>query len=261
MRRMEWAGYKDLVSQILETRGQQTPKDFPIHEDADGTGEPGEPQPPPTDGGEPSGSAALHPTQSVVAQPERVPPTALFVEKDELVFLVSEPMAKLVPTPRAAKRLANTYRLLRASLDADEMQRFLPQRGGEFRIAGLLLGTVIGFPNQAESLFRAGLAPDAGTWWGVVDEAKDRARADSSSGKAGANHVEPIDAVEALDRETWGRLHEALTAFRQVELPEDLQLYRHWIPKVGRFSFQTGLLYEAAHTRTDSPADAAGPER
>src|SRR6266540_221148 len=166
------------TEQIRGTEEQQATTDVGIQEeeegptitrgtDADGRGE----QELSTTKGGNGGETALPPTQPVVAQPERVPPEALFVEGDELNFLVSERMSKLVPTPRAAKRLANTYRLLRAS------------------------------PDEDERLFRAALASDAGTWWSVVDEAQDHARGDSSSGKEGKGPDEPVDDVEALDRE------------------------------------------------------------
>jgi len=64
-------------------------------------------------------------------------PRQLHVSPDELAFLTK--LAPLVPTPRAAKRLLNLYRLVRARLSDSELDQFV--RSGEFQAVLVLLAT------------------------------------------------------------------------------------------------------------------------
>ncbi|WP_250556017.1 P-loop NTPase fold protein [Pseudonocardia lacus] len=58
--------------------------------------------------------------------------------------------APLIGTPRAAKRLVNLYRLIRAGLADDEVEAFVAQ--AEFRTLLVVLAAQIGFPRAAASL-------------------------------------------------------------------------------------------------------------
>jgi hypothetical protein len=62
----------------------------------------------------------------------------------------------LIRTPRAATRLLNTYRLVRAGVSAQEWDSFRGGEGGrrEFRVAMLLLAAAAGQPAVAREWFR-----------------------------------------------------------------------------------------------------------
>lgn len=140
------------------------------------------------DGDEAHGSTELEPTTSAEStdggavlteqpQPETSPPPppapsldldpeGLKLEEAELEFL--KKLSALVPTPRATKRLVNTYRLLRASLDPPRLQKLVD---GDYRTVLLLLAVLVGSPSVAETLFRKLLMPDGEvTWPAVVEE-------------------------------------------------------------------------------------------
>lgn len=69
------------------------------------------------------------------AMPRELRPRQLNISQEELDFLTG--LASLVPTPRAAKRLINLYRLVRARQSDAELDEFV--RGGDFRTVLTLL--------------------------------------------------------------------------------------------------------------------------
>ena len=66
-----------------------------------------------------------------------------------------------VPSPRAAKRLVNVYRLLRATVGRDEWSTFLGAGGdGDFRAVLLLLALLTGYPSEGTDILpRPGRGP------------------------------------------------------------------------------------------------------
>ncbi len=68
----------------------------------------------------------------------------------------------LIQTPRGAKRLLNTYRLVRASVPQSEWAAFAGDHrwDGEFRVAMLLLAAAAGYPAVARGWFAKLLATD-----------------------------------------------------------------------------------------------------
>lgn len=67
--------------------------------------------------------------------------------------LVMKRLLPLVHTPRSAKRLVNTYRLIKASLRDDELRSFEDFERGQFRPTLLLLAVLFGRPEQALLVF------------------------------------------------------------------------------------------------------------
>lgn len=59
-------------------------------------------------------------------------------------------VAVLLPTPRAVKKLANLYRLVRLSVPEERLENFLDD--AEYQAAALLLATLVGDPHRARSL-------------------------------------------------------------------------------------------------------------
>ncbi|HEX8744161.1 MAG TPA: P-loop NTPase fold protein [Thermoleophilaceae bacterium] len=151
-------------------------------------------------------------------------PETLMVTDAELQSM--QMLAPLIRTPRAAKRLVNTYRLARASLADEELQTFVdqPDRPGEHRVALILLGILIGHPTKAEGFFERLLDPaqtpgPAPITWGQFVTA--------------FGHDVP-----GSDRFVEG-VREATVA---LDPPEVLAPYASWAARVGRYSFHTSRL-------------------
>ena len=134
-------------------------------------------------------------------------PKQLDISAGELAFL--DRLAPLVSSPRAAKRLINLYRLLRARLSGDDLDEFVEGDGSRAALA--LLAVHAGDPAAAHGLFARIDAAGSGlaSWHGLLD----RYRED--------------DDVEALCR----------TLSRIGGMPDSLTAYREWLPLVRRFSF------------------------
>jgi hypothetical protein len=115
-----------------------------------------------------------------------------------------------IPTPRAAKRLVNTYRLLKAAVPEPELDRFLGRPSGPnpYQLCLVLLALTIGFGDQAFDLFR-------------------RLRTESLALLRETNPVDGLDTVRAA-------LAPALVV---ANLPPDPDTVAYWIAVVSRYSF------------------------
>ena len=143
-----------------------------------------------------------------VEPPEPPPlprPEALVISDAERTLIGR--LGSIVPTPRAAKRLVNIYRMLRVSVPDEELEAFRPGGGSEYQAVLVLLGLMVGRPTQAEHVFKAVVAsPDDADLWQVLANFPD--------------------------------VHEQLAPLRRhVELVRAAP-YRRWAPRVSRFSFR-----------------------
>ena len=86
------------------------------------------------------------------------------ITPEEIEFI--QGLAPLFETPRAAKRLANVYRLMRVSVGADRLTR---DEG--YEPALLLLAIGIGFPGLAGELFDAIRSQPSTSWPDFVQRA------------------------------------------------------------------------------------------
>jgi peptidoglycan hydrolase-like protein with peptidoglycan-binding domain len=133
------------------------------------------------------------------------PPEALVISDAERRLL--HELAAIVPTPRAAKRLVNIYRMLRVSVPEDELYDFAPDGGAEYQAVIVLLGILVGRGPEAEGVFDAVLAAsDDAEIWGVL----------------AATRGLPDQLATLRERIT---LHHAAP-------------YRRWVPRVSRFSMR-----------------------
>lgn len=136
------------------------------------------------------------------------------------------------PTPRSAKRFANVYRLLKASVAQQTLSKFegVPGAPGEFRLPMLLLAALVGDSTSASVLFPkflAGAEEDRDDWWGFADQL-------------------PVKAHDTR------QLRERIRAVADSPLfPRSPQLVRHWLPIVARFSFLTARLFMDRRIRED----------
>ena len=143
----------------------------------------------------------------------------------ELEFI--QRLGALVPTPRAANRLANTYRLIRVRQDGPGLARFVTGSGeaGEYQVALVLLTVVVGFGEIADDVLRRLLDGKHRSFWPFVA---------SLTPPAGATQQEAA---------AYTRLRAGLETLKQeTDLPTEITVYRDWVPRVARYSFQTARL-------------------
>lgn len=166
-------------------------------------------------------------------------PRSLEISRDEVAYLAS--LGELVPSPRAGKRLINSYRLLRAPLGDAELDAF-EESDGEYRVVACLLAIMTGFPTIASRVFGAILAePDATLWADLSSRLRSHAPADDGAGQ-------------------WARLGVALPSLdRRFGAVQSIEPFRRWIPRVARYSFETSRLTAQPLVPVASPA--ATPKR
>jgi hypothetical protein len=153
---------------------------------------------------------------------ERIPPEptgeALTLESRELDYL--KDLGPLVPTPRAAKRLVNVYRLIRVQLTPRERLRFVRQGDGTFPALLFFLALNARFPEEALSLF-ATIDGEEGDWARVrllarpIAGGADWARlwADALPG------AEPDPIAAPLERLGWRQIVHAAELAARYSLP------------------------------------------
>ena len=158
----------------------------------------------------------------VVEQKIRMDSEALRLEDWERECM--KRLNELVPSPRAAKRFVNVYRLLRASIGDDQWDSFIGDAsGGLYRPVLLLLAILTGYPAEATEILRAILEGRAtNTFWGLIDEL----------GKGPA----PTEDAERW-RELFGRLRSLRSLVPENQPCAELVEYAR---QVARYSFQSG---------------------
>ncbi|WP_370961735.1 P-loop NTPase fold protein [Amycolatopsis sp. cg9] len=135
----------------------------------------------------------------------------------------AQQLGALVTSPRAAKRLMNTYRLIRATRHVGSRSRFLGGDGrpGEFQAVLTLLAAVAGHPALADRLLVALQDADGDSWAGFVAQLAD----DTGPGELTHDFAE------------WAGLHRGLEASLRPGTLDDLGTYRRWGPVIARFGF------------------------
>ncbi|MCP3057365.1 hypothetical protein LXT21_01085 [Myxococcus sp. K38C18041901] len=176
----------------------------------------------------PSKGVATSPTAGTPAPAPKLRPRLLHLSSDEVEVIKCT--WRLIPTPRATHRLANSYRLLRVRLSESREAAFLGKgRTAEYPLVVILLATMIGFPEEFSQVLQLAKNPGATekTW---ADFKKVFART------AGLEHFS-----HALD---------------QLVLKQDLDALpidsiRYWLGVVCRFSF---------HLRDELPEEGGQPK-
>ena len=231
LRGMDDAGFGRLVADLLRSPDDGTPPNGNPAERR----EPARDAPPPDPSPEravaapadpapeePGGDTLVHPTPPA---PDAAPaielrPQALRFTRDEIEYLSG--LRALVATPRAAKRLANTYRLVRAGLGERRLERFTGEDGGpgQYREVQLLLTSLAHSSSVGGRLLdEIAAQPEDATWAALIARLKD-----ADDDPAWTRFIGCLEAIVSADR---------------VE-PSVRQL-KAWAPKVARFSFVAGM--------------------
>jgi len=157
-------------------------------------------------------------TAAAAATPD-LRPRGLQVSQPEVEFLGR--LGPVLPTPRAAKRLVNLYRLVRISIPEADLAAFAGTGDGqsEYQFVQILLAILVGSPAMAQWVFKEIMAAPADT--DIRTVLRNIATADG-----GAGAYTRISAV--LDQ-----------AATDVSLRTEAAAYQPWCPRLARYSFHT----------------------
>ena len=145
-------------------------------------------------------------------------PQGLQLTQPEVEFMGR--LGGLLPTPRAAKRLVNIYRLVRIGVPAQELTGFVgDEAGGPYQAVQVLLALLVGHPLFAREVFREVIAGHHGP---------DLARVVAEVGGRNAG-TRPFGMIHAFLIETR----------EEAPLAVSMELGRRWCPQLARFSFYT----------------------
>jgi hypothetical protein len=145
-------------------------------------------------------------------------PQGLQLTQAEVEFMTG--LGALLPTPRAAKRFVNIYRLVRIGIPAPELAEFIgDEAGGQYQAVQLLLAMLVGHPRFAREVLREVISghqePDLAA---VVEAMGERCE--------GTHSFEIIRSILATTRE-------------KTPLAVSMRLVRQWYPRLAGFSFYT----------------------
>ena len=153
-------------------------------------------------------------------------------------------------SPRALKRFVNVYRLIKARLTPHERQVFLGSDALPDYVAVLfLLAVDTGAPSAAPAVFAAIRDLSAPSFFRVPEEMR-LAHADVLSNHSSGAPRTLTDLVKRLDSDPglrgnadWARVRHWLVIDQDsYRLANDLGRLGRWVPRVSRYSFNTGRL-------------------
>jgi hypothetical protein len=169
----------------------------------------------------------------------------------------------LIPSPRAAKRFVNIYRLLRTTVTASETLSLVSEdKDGEYKAVQLLLAIQTGYPNQAVEIIRDLIEQDPrDSCWTVVDGYTEKYR-ESSKRQSPASTPRRSMLVEnpiasRLDSERWREFLDHLSLLRPVFPDRPCSGFTKWAPRIARYSFQSARVLQFA-TPSSGPALSRG---
>jgi len=153
----------------------------------------------------------------------KLDPTRLVLTKDEIEDI--RRFYVLFQTPRAVKRLANTYSLIRVGVDEKEWPNYLGFNGAPpaYRVPLLLLAVASAFPSLARPwLLWLRRTPPPVHWQLALPDVDTLVK----------------DNSDTTDRIDWEKLQRCLAT---VDLkgwpPPDPDALETWVPRVARYSF------------------------
>jgi hypothetical protein len=187
-------GFRRLVQRMLPVEAQSGD---------DGAAPEADPSAPPSNGD------ALSRAAAAIQQPDLTPGNLVLTTR-ELEFIVY--LAPMFTTPRAAKRLANVYQLLRAAIGDERLLE-----DDAFKPVLALLAISLAYPAEARYVFRA------------LAEAKDTKLEDVLLHESKTDWWHSGAALSQLVADTAGGLR-PLGEWRASVLAE-------WIPPIAEFSF------------------------
>jgi KAP family P-loop domain len=263
LRPMQPTGFADLVEKLTEPK--KPPPEKKIPESAvpgEPTGKPQqkdpskpsgvtptqEPQPPsnlppgPTPGPTVSAASLLPQDGGQTEKPSDKKTTVfqpLDLREEERNFM--KLLHPLIPTPRAAKRFVNVYRLFRALNEEDEAFRGSKERA-QHRAVLVLLAILTGHPTQGTEFLRDLLDGKAKnrSWWKFVDGYRSRAEP-KPGGAASQAEAEPwrqfFEKIDDVQKDLSSEINQREMGCQDFN--ESCDAFVKWAGQVSRFSFQS----------------------
>jgi hypothetical protein len=154
-----------------------------------------------------------------------LPPQQLQVSAAEVDFMAR--LGRLLPTPRAAKRLVNVYRLVRIGVRSADLAAFVgDELGGPYQAVQVLLAILVGYPEFARRVFLLVLETTSGE--SAAEAYADLVAVVETAGRSGGN------------AQSSGIIHALLAEVREDSpLSVSIDECRRWCPRLARFSFYT----------------------
>lgn len=179
---------------------------------------------------------------------------------------VMKKLFPLIPSPRAAKRFVNIYRLLRASAPAENWDAFIgDEESGQHRAVLALLAILIGYPDEATDVLQGllelkqqfGKEPQNLEWWQFfqrfVPDNSDNKKTGTDADSPQAEEMGP-DAVSlpAKEAERWRDLNKKLIKTDLIQSHQSCDDFIEWAEEVARYSFQSGRVLLGRQQAEDS---------
>jgi WD40 repeat protein len=170
---------------------------------------------------------AISPTAGPDTAMPDLRPLGLQLSRPEADFITR--LGPLLPTPRAAKKLVNLYRLVRIGIPDPSLAAFTgTETGGPYQAVQILLAILVGNPTAAEYIFRELIA----------------ATPDSDIATVFAKTA----AADFPERHLCARIGAELTRIsKDIPTMTVTSEYQRWCPTIARYSFHT-------RTMTANPA-------
>jgi uncharacterized protein YegL len=173
------------------------------------------------------------PSSQDIAAPE-LRPSSLQLTRHEVESMTL--MSALLPTPRAAKKLVNLYRLVRIGVPETELTRFAGTgNGGAYQVVQIILAMLVSSPDVAQEIFQH-----------IMNAA------------AGESIIDILQAIQADGVQSAGCLRMAAQVAAIAEqnpMLTDIREYQRWCPALARYSFHTQKL-----TNVPPPAPGRRPD-
>jgi hypothetical protein len=167
-------------------------------------------------------------------------PEHLRIETWEREFM--KKLFLLIPSPRAAKRFVNIYRLVRASVDKHQHEIFVgDETQGQYRAVLLLLAILTGYPAEATKILgELKEREDSELWWEFIRSFEKLAKKEDSPNENDAT----VSEVSEGEAERWRELLEYLDEIHRLLIPENpvCEDFKLWAREVARYSFQSGRM-------------------
>ncbi|AHH97053.1 hypothetical protein KALB_3689 [Kutzneria albida DSM 43870] len=192
-----------------------------------------------------SGAITIEPGSELDTEQQRPAPARHAphpLTEPELDLLAA--LEPLIATPRAAKRLFNLYRMIRATRDLSSSSRFLgeDESPGEYQPVALLLGLLTADPHLFGPVVEAapgeragGLAHRSRTeLWSrfVADMAPRETELGWGNGILGP--------ITERDLGRWRCLHQGIASASESADDLELRYFQVWVPPIRRFSYALG---------------------
>ncbi|MFN2564616.1 MAG: P-loop NTPase fold protein [Gemmatimonadaceae bacterium] len=224
---------------------------------------PAAPTPPPPAQQPPEPAGGATPPVTVTLPGSRVPRAPVDPNPDFLDVTTSERefmhrMHRLIPTPRAAKRYVNVYRLLRATLPDEQRTTLEDEAAGRCRCVLLMLAILTGFPQEGTVILRELVQrkPTIG-WWDFVEDLALEAIQAAAAAKTAKRRTDAAagdgdaDVEQQQQRaQRWEDLRDRLRVVRR-ELESESGAnplcaeFADWAKLVARYSFESGRVLGA----------------